>query len=310
MNDMLSIMHSKRANIFYLEKCKVIVKDNRVVFLTEDLKRDNYWNIPIANTTTIILCNGTSITNLAVALLSKAGVLIGFAGGGGTPLYAGTEVEWITPQNEYRPTEYVQNWLKLWIDDSSRFDAAKKIQRLRIDYIKRTWDSDKELNSCGFYTDERDFEKSVKNFSGRIDSAKDVTNLLLAEANFTKELYKLSSKTCKINNFTRDHESEDVTNSLLNQGNYFAYGLAASTLWVLGIPHGFALLHGKTRRGALVFDIADLIKDAIILPLSFICSSQNTKKQEFKNRCLEKFVKHKSMDYMFDSIKKIIYGDL
>jgi hypothetical protein len=42
-----------------------------------------------------------------------------------------------------------------------------------------------------------------------------------------------------------------------------AYGLAATTLWVLGIPHGFALMHGKTRRGALVFDIADLIKDSL-----------------------------------------------
>jgi CRISPR/Cas system-associated endonuclease Cas1 len=29
-------------------------------------------------------------------------------------------------------------------------------------------------------------------------------------------------------------------------------------------------MHGKTHRGALVFDIADLIKDAIVLPWAFI----------------------------------------
>jgi CRISPR-associated protein Cas1 len=310
MNEMLSIMHSKRANIFYLEKCKVMVKDNRVVFLTEDVKRDNYWNIPIANTTTIILCNGTSITNSAVSMLAKAGVLIGFSGAGGTPLYAGTEVEWITPQNEYRPTEYVQKWFKLWANDEERLIAAKKIQKLRVEYIEKIWSSDKEMISSGFYTDERDFEKAVKKFNDKIYSSIDVSNLLLAEANFTKDLYKISAKICRINDFTRNHEPNDITNFFLNQGNYLAYGIAASTLWVLGIPHGFALFHGKTRKGALVFDIADLIKDAIVLPLSFISSSENIKKQDFKNRCLEKFIKHKSMDYMFDSIKKIIYGDL
>jgi len=29
-------------------------------------------------------------------------------------------------------------------------------------------------------------------------------------------------------------------------------------------------LHGKTRRGELVFDIADLIKDVYVMPLAFL----------------------------------------
>ncbi|STX45386.1 CRISPR-associated endonuclease Cas1, subtype I-F/YPEST [Legionella gratiana] len=33
-------------------------------------------------------------------------------------------------------------------------------------------------------------------------------------------------------------------------------------------------MHGKTRRGALVFDVADLIKDALILPWAFICAKE------------------------------------
>jgi len=27
---------------------------------------------------------------------------------------------------------------------------------------------------------------------------------------------------------------------IINHGNYLSYGLAATTLWVLGIPHGLA----------------------------------------------------------------------
>ena len=77
-------------------------------------------------------------------------------------------------------------------------------------------------------------------------------------------------------------------------------------LWVLGIPHGFAVMHGKTRRGALVFDVADLIKDAVVLPWSFISSSQGISEQEFRELILQKFVEYKVLDYMFDSIKEVI----
>ena len=47
----------------------------------------------------------------AMRMLCSAGVLVGFCGGGGTPLFAGSEVEWLTPQCEYLPTEYMQGWM-------------------------------------------------------------------------------------------------------------------------------------------------------------------------------------------------------
>jgi CRISPR-associated protein Cas1 len=95
-----------------------------------------------------------------------------------------------------------------------------------------------------------------------------------------------------------------VANGFLNHGNYLAYGLAATTLWVLGIPHGFAVMHGKTRRGALVFDVADLIKDAIVLPWAFICAKEKATEQEFRQQVLQKFTDHKALDFMFEQVKK------
>lgn len=65
VTELKSIIHSKRANLYYLEKCRVMVKDGRVVYLSEKSKQLDYWNIPIANTTVIILGTGTSITNSA-----------------------------------------------------------------------------------------------------------------------------------------------------------------------------------------------------------------------------------------------------
>lgn len=95
MNDLLNlkpILHSKRANVFYLEHCRVMQKDGRVLYLTESKEVNQYWNIPIANTTVILLGTGTSITQAAVRMLAKAGVTIGFCGGGGTPLLHWFEV--------------------------------------------------------------------------------------------------------------------------------------------------------------------------------------------------------------------------
>lgn len=35
LTDLKAILHSKRANIYYLEKCRVMQKDGRVLYLTE-----------------------------------------------------------------------------------------------------------------------------------------------------------------------------------------------------------------------------------------------------------------------------------
>ncbi|MCV5991354.1 subtype I-F CRISPR-associated endonuclease Cas1, partial [Escherichia coli] len=47
-SDLKTILHSKRANMFYLEYCRVMQKDGRVLYLTEADKENLYYNIPIA----------------------------------------------------------------------------------------------------------------------------------------------------------------------------------------------------------------------------------------------------------------------
>lgn len=299
------ILHSKRANLYYLEHCRVMQKDGRVLYLTETKKENLYWNIPIANTTFILLGTGTSITQAAMRLLVSAGVLVGFTGGGGTPLMAGVEIEWLTPQSEYRPTEYLQGWLAFWFDEQKRLAAAKNFQRSRIQFLQYTWQKDRDLQNEEFFTDDHDLSKALKNFEQKINCAKTVTDLFSCEALMTQQLYKIVASHMNIEDFTRDSKKGDLPNDFLNHGNYLAYGLAATALWVLGIPHGFAVMHGKTRRGALVFDVADLVKDAIILPWAFICAKDKVKEQEFRQQIIQKFTEHQALNYMFDKVKEI-----
>ncbi|MDN4501560.1 type I-F CRISPR-associated endonuclease Cas1f [Alteromonadaceae bacterium BrNp21-10] len=308
-SDLKTILHSKRANLYYLEYCRVMQKDGRVLYLTEAKKENQYFNIPIANTTVLLLGNGTSITQAAVRMLAQAGVLIGFSGGGGTPLYMANSVEhpveWMTPQSEYRPTEYLQGWLSFWFDDSKRLEAAKQFQTARIEYLHTVWGKDKDLKTEGFSMGDSKIENALTTFEQRTEQAPKSADLLLTEAQLTKVLYKFAANNTGIQDFSRQHQSTDKANDFLNHGNYLAYGLAATTLWVLGIPHGFAVMHGKTRRGALVFDIADLIKDAIVLPWAFICAKENASEQEFRQQILQKFTDHKALDFMFEQVKNV-----
>jgi len=305
LTDLKAILHSKRANIYYLEKCRVMQKDGRVLYLTEAKKDCQYWNIPIANTTVILLGTGTSISQAAVRMLSSAGVLIGFCGGGGTPLLAANEVEWMTPQSEYRPTEYIQGWMSFWFDEDKRLEAAKQLQISRINFMQTVWMKDRDLIAEGFNITDEDISSALNNMQAKIENAKKVTKLLQIEAELTKRLYKIAANRTKQKDFVRERESVDIANDFLNHGNYLAYGLAACTLWVLGIPHGFAVMHGKTRRGALVFDVADLIKDTLVLPWAFICAKEKATEQEFRQQCLQAFTDHKALDFMFEQVKVI-----
>lgn len=305
LTDLKAILHSKRANLYYLEKCRVMQKSGRVVYLTEEKKENLYWNIPIANTTVIMLGIGTSITQAAIRMLASAGVLVGFCGGGGTPLLAAVEVEWLSPQSEYRPTEYVQGWMSFWFDEEKRLKVAKQFQISRVKYLRAIWGKDKDLRQEGFYADDADISQALSRSLNKIEKSTNITNLLATEAQLTKALYKVAANRTKQPDFIRNHESADNANSFLNHGNYLAYGLAATTLWVLGIPHGFAVMHGKTRRGALVFDVADLVKDSLILPWAFICAKEQATEQEFRQQCILNFAQHKALDFMFEVVKKI-----
>ena len=281
------------------------MKDGRVVYLTEKSEESQYWNIPIANTSVILLGTGTSITQAAVRMLSSAGVPFGFSGGGGTPLFAGTEVQWITPQSEYRPTEYVQQWMKFWFDSEKRLLRAKFFQESRLDFLMKTWEDDRDIKEANIHVDDYEMQHILNIYRNKISTTDNVGDLLATEALMTKELYKYVAKKVGLTDFRRDRDQPiDKANMFLNHGNYLAYGLAATTLWVLGIPHGFAVMHGKTRRGALVFDVADLIKDAIVLPLAFISAFAQHSDKEFRDACLQAFATHGALDFMFDKVKE------
>lgn len=311
-SDLKSVLHSKRANIYYLQHCRVLVNGGRVEYVTDEGKASLYWNIPIANTTCILLGTGTSITQAAMRELAKAGVLVGFCGGGGTPLFSANEVDvdvaWLSPQSEYRPTEYLQYWVRFWFDDALRLDAAKRFQQARLKRLEQQWLNSRALKDAEFDVSSNLLQPLLERSSIAIEQGADSNELLLLEARLTKDLFKIAVRTTGYDDtFARAKRGggTDPANRFLDHGNYLAYGLGATATWVLGLPHGLAVLHGKTRRGGLVFDVADLVKDAVILPQAFISAMAGHDEQEFRQACIESLTRSESLDFMIETLKQI-----
>ncbi|NWK79743.1 type I-F CRISPR-associated endonuclease Cas1f [Aquitalea sp. LB_tupeE] len=310
-SDLKTILHSKRAHLYYLEHCRVLVNGGRLEYVTEQGKQSLYWNIPIANTTTLLLGTGTSITQAAMRELAKAGVMVGFCGGGGTPLFTAgereLEIAWQSPQSEYRPTEYLQYWVGFWFDEPKRLAAAKQLQQARLKRIHQQWTGNRQLREAGFVIDENHLSEALQASAQAITHAMDHTGLLTEEARLSKLLFRLAAQAASYGDFTRAKRGSgsDPANRFLDHGNYLAYGLGATATWVLGLPHGLAILHGKTRRGGLVFDAADLVKDAIILPQAFVSAMRGDDEQTFRQCCIEQLLRSEALDFMMDQLKTI-----
>lgn len=303
-----AVLLSKRANVFYLEHVRVLQKDDRVVYLTDTgADVEQFFNIPERNTAFLLLGKGSSLTDAAARRLADSNVVVGFCGSGGSPLFCATDMTFLTPQSEYRPTEYMQNWIHLWLDDAKRLQAAKRMLKKRMEWALASWSGEPDLLRHKIILD----DNLLRWFEQGIDNAKTTSELLSLEGTWAKRLYAKLVQGFKLSDFKREEgkgsrqSQEDIVNGFLDHGNYIAYGYAAVTLNGLGISFALPLLHGKTRRGGLVFDVADLVKDAYVMPLAFARGSSKVKQQEFREELIERFQSGDVLDKLFTFVEEV-----
>lgn len=97
-------------------------------------------------------------------------------------MIAANKIEWLSPQSEYRPTEYVQGWVSFWFDEEKRLDAAKQLQTARIKFMQTVWAKDRDLIAGGFNIHDEDITTALNNACARIAQAPKVSKLLQIEA--------------------------------------------------------------------------------------------------------------------------------
>ncbi len=303
------ILMSKRANIFYLEHVRIMQKNDRVVYLTQtDSDVEFFYNVPERNTIFLLLGKGTSITDAAARRLAESNVIFAFVGNGGSPLFSAVDYVFLASQSEYRPTEYMQAWVKLWLEENKRLSGAKIFVLERFLWTKQSFSKNEELVKKKVAISDSMIEK----FKIKVEKASTTNELMAVEAEWARNIYALLASAFQLQNFKREEGKqsketlEDLANSFIDHGNYIAYGYSAAILHVLGISFAFALLHGKTRRGALVFDVADLFKDAVILPLAFASAAEYKRDQQFRDDLIDACIEAEIMDRCIDTIKHVV----
>lgn len=287
----MTILSSHKTAVTYVEYTRIVKADEKVSYLKENKGIQYTFALPYGNTAVLLLGPGTSITQSAMHHLCSEGCLVGFTGGNGFPIFCGS-------LSEYRPSEYVQSWLLKWPDKAWRLRVACHFQKVRTELVNEYW-KDYGLSPATLEGAREAGEKLIA-VQG---SAPDQETLLGFEATYAKRLYGLLAKEFGVE-FTRMPRSKsDYINDLIDTHNYYAYGLAGTALWVLGIPYAFAVLHGETRRGALVFDVADMIKDGMLLPLAFLSAKDGKDKSAHKKECAKVLQLNKCLAILFNELK-------
>ena len=308
----MRILPSKRAHLYVLERARIYVRDGRLEYASE--RGDDHdplsFNIPAANTMLLLIGPGSSITQEAVLKLKSEGVSFGFCGSGGTPLLAADDPfpNLVTPADEYRDPSCLIRWIGMWNDEAKRLRFAKHLFGRRVENIYAAWDS--KLGLKGAFPAAPD--KELEDFTKKVARAPDTQTLLGHEGALTKALYAAAGRATGWPEFAREQRSREAPPAapkrLLDHGNYLAYGLAGVVLWTLGIPASLSVVHGKTRRGGLVFDVADVVKDAFVLPAAFNIArrmlNQDLEARDtvFRAALIDIFHERQVVGLMFDAI--------
>lgn len=317
----LLITHRHAA--IYLERAKVRVDDSRVVYDVVDDDLIKTFNIPHVNLAVLFLGQGTSMTNEAARKLGEEGVHVAWSGTGMTPLHHGS-------LTTYQSTAHLRRFIPIYMDTQHSLEAAKTILFHRTKLMSVLASELSRQN--GLHVDNGDLKLYSENLMRVLPALNSSQELLLAEAGYAKNIYRAFAKATGIEGFSRSPGTEQgnwtsnqvplekwqvsVANSLIDHGNYLLYGIAAASLWTLGIPPSMSVLHGKTRAGGLVFDIADGFKDSIVLPLAFSCvanasypRTKEAKKKlenEFRAKIIETIHNYELLKVSIDLIDEII----
>ena len=225
-----------RLSFLYLEHCQLSREDSAIL-VRDDL---GTVRIPAASISTLLLGPGTSVTHRAMELIGDAGVGIVWAGEHGVRFYASG-----------RPLTHRAHLL---------IQQARLVsnQRLHLAVVRKMY----QIR----FPDEDVSGLTTQQLRGR-------------EGSRVRKAYKQASETWGIawngrNYDVNDFEGSDPVNPALSAGNVCLYGLAHAVIAALGCSPGLGFIH-VGHENSFVYDIADLYKAEITIPIAFEMAAQH-----------------------------------
>lgn len=227
---------SDRMTFLYLERCKLSREDSAIVVRDEK----GSLLIPAAAFTVLLLGPGTDVTHRAVELIGDTGVCMIWVGEKGVRYYAGGRPLTHRASLLLKQAELVSN------------------QRGHLDVVRAMY---------------------AMRFPGEDVSELTMQQLRGREGARVRRAYRMASEKTGVPWDGRDYDPEHFeagtpVNQALTAGNICLYGLAHAVIFALGCSPGLGFVH-VGHENSFVYDIADLYKAELVIPLAFEVAAEN-----------------------------------
>jgi CRISPR-associated protein Cas1 len=241
-------------SFLYMESVRIAQDDTGVLAYVESPRGMEQVYIPTAALSCVLLGPGTSITQPAMATLARHGTSLVCVGAGGVRSYANIAPASLT-------TGWLEKQAKIWADDALRVQAASRMYRQRFD----------------------------------LDVPDDTTLAQLRgmEGQRVKAHYRLLAQKHRIPRFKRNYDpekwdSQDPVNLALSAANTCLYGVVHAAVCALGCSPALGFVHSGTQL-AFVYDVADLYKARLTIPLAFALHASTDPERTARTRLREEF---------------------
>ncbi|MHC5906413.1 type I-E CRISPR-associated endonuclease Cas1e [Streptomyces sp. S6] len=191
--------------------------------------------LPTAALSCVLLGPGTSITARALTTLARHGTTVLVTGSGGVRTYAAALPDSLT-------TTWLERQTRTWADDQQRLAVATAMYELRFG-------------------------------PGTVKPGTTLAQLRGLEGHRVKAHYRLLAQQYRIGRFRRTYDpaswdTQDPVNLALSAANTCLYGIVHAAILALGCSPALGYVHNGNQQ-AFVYDIADLYKADLTIPLAF-----------------------------------------
>jgi CRISPR-associated protein Cas1 len=263
---------SERLSFLYVEQSLISRKDNAIT-LTDD---QGTTHLPAAGVGVLLLGPGTSISHRAVELLGDMGMSIIWVGEQGVRYYA-----------HGRPLTHSS---RLLITQAALVSNTRK--RLAVARTMYQW-----------------------RFPGEDVSALTMQQLRGREGSRIRSVYRRLARETKISWDGReynpdDFDAGDAVNQALSAAHACLYGVAHCVIVALGCSPGLGFIHTGHER-SFVYDVADLYKAEITIPIAFQIAARNLLDvgAETRRAVRDAIVSGDLMKRMTDDIKQLMLNN-
>ncbi|MCS6808953.1 MAG: type I-E CRISPR-associated endonuclease Cas1e [Bacteroidota bacterium] len=201
-------------------------------------------HIPIGGVACLMLEPGTRISHRAVQLAAMVGTLLVWIGEGGVRLYS-------SGQPGGARSDKLLYQAKLALDDTLRLKVVRKMYELR--------------------------------FGERPPERRSIEQLRGMEGARVRKMYQILAQQYRVPWKSRrydieDWDTSDIPNKCLSVAMSCLYGITEAALLAAGYAPAIGFIHtGKPR--SFVFDIADIVKFDIVVPVAFRIAAQYIRKE-------------------------------